>query len=852
MSTSYYRNEVEPSPSQSPFLSTGRPGPPPPSTPYFTKKLLTMVSSGNRNDGNGDNNSIQHRSSLPSPATSPADSVAQAMKNDLEELIGYIDGLAFEKMDEKVNTMTTSTRTSTSTRTPSTNKQLFSTSDITPFPDDKSSYDERVKVGDLNLTRKAVFRDRTNRFGADADANVGQKHNTPGKLGDPEVPIATSHTKTTKKPKTPLKNLPSSVDSILERMTTPVEQQQPKMLEPAGSPPAREEPAGSPPPQEASLYFHDESLSLILSQTSEDTDDNDSGVNVDVDVDDDGDDHLDSHRKQKTSLGQDATTGSERPTRLLSTFQKNGLIPSPAARAKTISFLAVSKDPTPSKSRRSTSTSAFNSEGGHIHIATPARPDSNPLGSNDDDDDNELDSNSALRRTDLESRKGTPYPSSRDRDPDRLEQDNKDRKGNEWWRSVPLENPARRTISFLPDSKDGSSSSDENIESKSLKWEAGITTPFHRRHGVAKGTPIPFGRRHDCRNFDDGDDHIQDDSSVPQSTTIPETPVPHLNKQSNLVLTSPESAKKLLQTAIDALKDARQERDAARQWANDIKESVNEWVEDQRRLIRTESASISGPGSNSNSPVSTEFLQQQHQAIEDLINNLRHEIKTSKYDTETQLQTMLMKQDEQIRELSRQLTGVKEQLSCVVREGTSEGSRTTVLGSRNHIDPNQSHKASRYSNSNNDAPGSMHKTPKNNTTGLTRSASRSETSNASSRGSHRIRRSTPSGGHLIDYGNGVTKELHPDGTTVTRFQNGDVETRFGANANTNSSHNTASSSPSSSSCALVAYYHSKEEVLQITQRDGSVLYEYASGQVERHCADGVKIILFPDGTKSIV
>lgn len=151
-------------------------------------------------------------------------------------------------------------------------------------------------------------------------------------------------------------------------------------------------------------------------------------------------------------------------------------------------------------------------------------------------------------------------------------------------------------------------------------------------------------------------------------------------------------------------------------------------------------------------------------------------------------------------------------------------------------------KESRLGNVN--APRLAHKTPSRDTTRLTRSASHSETSNASSRGSHRTRRSTPSGGHLVDYGNGVTKELHPDGTTVTRFQNGDVETRFGRNPSS------TASSPSAS--CVVAYYHCKEEVLQITQKDGSVLYEYANGQVERHCADGVKIILFPDGSKTIV
>ena len=62
---------------------------------------------------------------------------------------------------------------------------------------------------------------------------------------------------------------------------------------------------------------------------------------------------------------------------------------------------------------------------------------------------------------------------------------------------------------------------------------------------------------------------------------------------------------------------------------------------------------------------------------------------------------------------------------------------------------------------------------------------------------------------------------------------------------------TSTTSNPAATC-MVAYYHCKEEVLQITQRDGSVLYEYSNGQVERHCADGVKIVLFPDGTKTML
>jgi T-complex protein 10 C-terminus len=117
----------------------------------------------------------------------------------------------------------------------------------------------------------------------------------------------------------------------------------------------------------------------------------------------------------------------------------------------------------------------------------------------------------------------------------------------------------------------------------------------------------------------------------------------------------------------------------------------------------------------------------------------------------------------------------------------------------------------------------------------------SEVSTTSSHGS-RTRRKTPNGGHVVDYGNGITKEVHPDGTTVTRFVNGDVETRFSDLSTPNGRERKG----------IVAYFHNREGVLQITQKDGSVLYEYSNGQMERHLRDGTKVVLFPDGSKTIV
>ena len=675
----------------------------PPSTPYLTEKILTLASSCDRNQQ--DCESRQH-GSVPSPV-SPTDSVAQAMKNDLENAIGYIDNLAYEQKGVS--------------DVPSTNKQLF--------PSD--NYPASTAGKTQNIGRNAVFADRTNTL--ISSSKLATKANRPMDFHESAM------------------NLTSSREAMRDMET--------KLLEPVGVL-RYQEPAGSPPPQEASLYFHDESLSLNLSQSLEVDDTNTGGQN-----------HIDA---------------SERPTRLLSTLQKGGLISSPE-RSRTITFLSVSKDPTPSKA----TILASSAKSKESCIATPT-------GQNK-----------------IDSRKATPFPRKNDHYVDRFEQENTNRKGNEWWRvrSSPQHDPSVKDMSVHFDSKESSATNEVN-DGKSLKWAESTVTPLREHNHSSKGTPHPSSRIDHSRNTESGD-------------AIIETPVHRQEQNSNLILTSPESAKKLLKSAMEALRDARKERDEARQWASEVKESVNTWVEDQRRLVRTESASLS---INSN-PIPATFSMNQQKAIEKSIDELRSEVFTSKSDAENHVRIM-MKQDQQIQELTRQVAIMKEQISQIMKCDASK-----VIASNATRDSNPNKANNIFAN------GSVPKTPKNGTAGLARSASRSETSNASSRASQRTRRSTPSGGHLIDYGNGVTKEVHPDGTTVTRFQNGDVETRFCPEKST--------SSPSSTS-SMVAYYHCKEEVLQITQRDGSVLYEYANGQVERHCADGVKIILFPDGTKTVV
>ena len=253
---------------------------------------------------------------------------------------------------------------------------------------------------------------------------------------------------------------------------------------------------------------------------------------------------------------------------------------------------------------------------------------------------------------------------------------------------------------------------------------------------------------------------------------------------------SPQDARKLLQTAVGALQDARAERESARQWAQSMKDAVTKWVDEQRQLIRCESESSSS---------SMDVLLQALQQLQNEIQSSHQERQT----TEQQFQHLLLDQQEKIQALATQLSHMEQAMS---EQGTQQTTPRLSGGRRRRRGS---------------LPKFVDKTP----AATTRSSS-SQVSTSSSR----IRRRTKEGGHVILYGNGVQKEVHQDGTTVIRFANGDVETKFAESR-------------------TIAYFHSEDRVMQITTKDGSTLFEYPNRQIERHYIDGSKAILFPDGTK---
>jgi centromere protein J len=267
---------------------------------------------------------------------------------------------------------------------------------------------------------------------------------------------------------------------------------------------------------------------------------------------------------------------------------------------------------------------------------------------------------------------------------------------------------------------------------------------------------------------------------------------------------TPQDAKEWLQTAHIALQEARAERDAARQWARDMREAVQKWAEEQRKLIRCETSTRIDALEESERQV--RLQTQALVKLESLLQELHNEFQATQSQrqaSESHLEQLILDQQERIRELSQQLTSMEQTVS----EGmNSQGNRLTPKSELS---------------SQNGFPKFVDRPSSTNSQKSRRSTS------------SRVRKALPEGnGYVIVYSNGVEKEVHTDGTTVIRFANGDVETTFPGGA-------------------TVAYLHAAEQVLQVTnKRDGSVLLEYPNGQIERHYANGVKAILFPDGTKA--
>eukprot|EP00529_Nitzschia_sp_RCC80_P005179 CAMPEP_0113522732 /NCGR_PEP_ID=MMETSP0014_2-20120614/45345_1 /TAXON_ID=2857 /ORGANISM="Nitzschia sp." /LENGTH=1029 /DNA_ID=CAMNT_0000420807 /DNA_START=4 /DNA_END=3093 /DNA_ORIENTATION=- /assembly_acc=CAM_ASM_000159 len=338
------------------------------------------------------------------------------------------------------------------------------------------------------------------------------------------------------------------------------------------------------------------------------------------------------------------------------------------------------------------------------------------------------------------------------------------------------------------------------------------------------------------------------------------TPAQRPQRNSTETLSPPESARKLLNDAVQAVQDARIERQSARIWADEVKDEVSRWVSEQRELIRTESRATNSPTSG---VTTSSYLVQLEQTIQNLHQDLARSY-SSREDSDRKLEHLLLDQGKHIRTMSAQLETLKTKLNNSVSDSQSGLNAITKLPNKVDVGVGTTTAKTPNVSSRNGSgiPSFIDRTPKVNSADAMKGINRSintpgrsilTATTHSSCNSHRIRRRTPNGGYITEYSNGSIKEVHPDGTTVTRFPNGDVETKFRSFI-TSPPRPGKVSTPSSMSVqasprGIVAYFYSKDAILQISQNDGSKLFEYQNGQVEKHYPDGFKMILYSDGTK---
>jgi len=85
------------------------------------------------------------------------------------------------------------------------------------------------------------------------------------------------------------------------------------------------------------------------------------------------------------------------------------------------------------------------------------------------------------------------------------------------------------------------------------------------------------------------------------------------------------------------------------------------------------------------------------------------------------------------------------------------------------------------------------------------------------------------GTRVFTYRNNTTRELTPEGHIIVRFHNGDIrKTHTGT--------------------GVEVYYFAEAKTTHTSYTDGTQLYEFPNGQVERHYPDSSKQIRYPDGT----
>ena len=344
-----------------------------------------------------------------------------------------------------------------------------------------------------------------------------------------------------------------------------------------------------------------------------------------------------------------------------------------------------------------------------------------------------------------------------------------------------------------------------------------------------------------------------------------------------------EKFNQLTRQVENALQDANQEREATRAWARQVREAMLAWIEEQRHQVEQERAALGKERQISGSPQKDKaFYEAKIERLENVIRGLELDLKTTELHHQTnekRLHNIIQYQQESYKKLeeSKAIGGGNKSNSTPWSKHQAYvdnlESRTKELKDRKtprlsdcqdpisgilqqpqrKVDMNFSSPANKSvqrkitfadnAASVSENPGNM-KLPRMTTPGNTGHPHKPFGGiTPGSVGLGKTNRKDPSkvpplqpgssasnASRVLTFANGARKEIRDDSSSIIRFANGDVQI-----------FNKTGGS--------IAYYHAKSKVVQVATRDGSEIYEFPNGQVERHYPDGRKIVKFPDGTK---
>ena len=306
----------------------------------------------------------------------------------------------------------------------------------------------------------------------------------------------------------------------------------------------------------------------------------------------------------------------------------------------------------------------------------------------------------------------------------------------------------------------------------------------------------------------------------------------------------------LLRNVEQSLREAKAEKDAARLWAKEVRETTESWVEAQRMLIELENANANdGKVEDGDQQYpkreldeeEMEFYEARIERLENSIRGLEVDLKTTELHHQTnekRLLGVIQYQQEHLRRLE-ETRGIMpvESAQRLNARSTPFPVRSLVGGQQCGVRQAQSfeenHNLDEFTAT---IQKELYFSEENSTTAPPQGEGRKSgtppvsTATQTSPGLHQSSRRS-NGRHTVVLPTGAEFITRPDGKSSIRYPNGDVQI---SSPNTNRS---------------AAFYHADSKVIQVVAKDGSEIYEFPNKQVERHYPDGRKIVKWPDGTK---